>query len=137
MRADGIAKVTNNKTSTCNNKVVYAKPFSTRVGILQRIVKAIAVTIKVLAIVWHLHIVVGTKETADNRIIQSTVHVDYVIFVEHLMTCVAPIKPDVVLRNGLFTPRIVRSIEHLSTFFIEHRKYAAKVIGKGKIRLPY
>ena len=71
-----------------------------RVGILQRIVKAIAITIKVLAIVWHLHIVVGTEETTDNRIVQATVHIDYTILVEHLMTCIAPIKPDVVLRNG-------------------------------------
>ena len=111
----------------------YMPKISARVCILQRIVKTVAVTVKVLAIVWTLYIVVGTEEASKNRVVQTTVHVNYVKLREHLMTCIATVQTNTILSNGLPTPCIVAGIEHLRTVFFSNAKYIADIVRKGNI----
>lgn len=83
----------------------------TRVLILQRIINAITVPVETLGEVGHLYEVVGREETSQHGVVEATVHVDESELGQHLMSCIAALEMDSVLRDGLFPPCVIVRLE--------------------------
>ena len=78
----------------------------------------IAIAVRVLTVVRHLHIVVRVEETVKNGIVLTTVtfpasrqrplvHVDDVKFFQYFMPCVAAVQTDGVEHHSLLALSIV------------------------------
>ncbi len=100
--------------------IVYAEEVAARVRILHQIVQAVRVSVEVLAVVGHLHIVVGTEEPTQHGVVQPPVHVDDVELAKHLVPRVAAVQAYGIERNSLSAPRIVGRIKYLRAVLIHN-----------------
>ena len=77
----------------CYQGIVYSEQLAGGVGIFKRVVKAIAVSVVALCEARKLNIVVRTEESAQQRVIQASVHVDDAELRQHLMSRIATVIP--------------------------------------------
>ncbi len=74
-----------------------------------------------------------SEESAKNRVVQATIHVDDVKLHEHLVPRVAAVQPDGIERYRLLAPLIVGGFEDLRPILIHNGKDAAQIVREGKI----
>ena len=104
--------------------IINTKEIATGVCVFQRIVQTVVVSVEVLAVVGHLHIVVRTEEPTPHGVVQPPVHVDDVELAKHLVPRVAAVQPDGIERYRLLAPRIVGGIEDLRAVLIHNAEDA-------------
>ena len=118
-----------------NNGIIYPKEVATRIRILQRIVQTIAVAVEALAVVWQLHVVVGTEEATEHGIVQTTIHIDDAEIGKHFVTRITAVQVDVVTRHRLLAPSVVRGFEHFLAVVVDNAQDAAEVVRKRLVEL--
>ena len=97
------------------------------------VIDTVAISVKVLAVIRHLHVGIGRKEPSQQRVVHPSVHINDAKFGQMLMSCVATGKANGVLAHRLPAPGVVCRVKYRCAIVVGQRQNTSQVVVMGVV----